>query len=133
MALEEIGGPDPHCCNNKTEEESIQTSSVPRMKQLIKLVRDVSICYITVGRRKKVMLNDQDGSNTYPYRVIDECGLRGAYCTFGLTLSHKPVVNRKNGAIVKPNATTRNEEGSQRNGRRVACHADLQWSRRLRT
>jgi hypothetical protein len=36
------------------------------------------------------------------------------------SLSHKPVVDRKNGAFVKLNVMTRNEEGSQQKARRVS-------------
>ena len=57
MSLEEIGGPDQHCCKNKTKEESFQKSPVPKVKQLDELVAGGKMLYSKT----------RNESNTYPY------------------------------------------------------------------
>jgi hypothetical protein len=108
MSLEEIAGPDPHCCKDKTKEESLQTSPVPKMKQLIELVGCGKGYTQRPGWIEYVL--------QYTYTVVIE--ERSAH-TFGIILSRKPVVDRKNGTIVKPTVTTWNEEGSQLQRKRV--------------
>ena len=100
MSLEEIGGPNQHCCKNKTKEESFQKSPVPKMKQLDELVGGGKMLY------SKTRMN-RIRTHTV---VIEEHGTH----KFGFILSRKPVVDGKNGAVLKLTAATWNEEGSQR-------------------